>query len=239
LNTGVYAITNLYDGRLYVGSAGGLTAWQLFVNKWKDCTDCPLCEERDRIVLARGHVPADVVFIGEAPGASENAIGFPFVGPAGHLLDQIIERALPPTVKYALTNLVACYPAEAKSRGDNEPEHNDITACRPRLVEFVNIAQPKLIVCVGALATQYVDHLDTVKCCDIVHPAHILRMPLAQKQMAVQKTIVQLRCAVDTMVQSKNIFTKWGANADLTPSQGMRQRYNAWTKTHANIDIPF
>jgi uracil-DNA glycosylase len=181
-------------------------------------------------------MPADVVFIGEAPGASEDALGLPFVGPAGHLHDQIIERALPSTMRYVLTNLVCCFPREAKSRGENEPEHKEIMACQPRLVEFVNIAQPRLIVCVGALAAQYIDHRDTVTCCDIVHPAAILRMPLAQKQMAAQKAIVVLRCAVDSVLQSEyREFTKWGNRyASLTPRERLRADYDAY-----KADIPF
>ena len=183
-----------------------MSAWTDHVAKWRDCTACTLCEQRSNVVLARGQVPCDVLFCGEAPGASEDALGLPFVGPAGHLLDQIIERALPPTVKYALTNLVCCFPAEAKARGDNEPEYSEIVACRPRLMEFITLAKPKLIVCVGSLAWNYVEHdaygrVRGANVIQIVHPAAVLRMPLAQKQMAVQKAIVILRNAVDSMLQ--------------------------------------
>lgn len=190
-----------------------MSAWTDHVARWKDCTACPLCRQRDRICLARGVVPADVLFIGEAPGASEDALGQPFVGPAGRLLDRIIERALPPTVRYVLTNLVACFPREAKDCGENEPERGEVLACRSRLVEFVNIVQPRLIVCVGSLAAQYVDHGDTVPCVDIIHPAATLgpRMPLAQKQMAIQRAVVILRNAVEDMLQlGSTKFTKWG-----------------------------
>ena len=189
-----------------------MSAWTEHVACWKDCTRCPLSQQRSNIVLARGQVPCDVCIIGEAPGVSEDALGLPFVGPAGHLLDQIIERALPPTVRYALTNLVCCFPAEAKARGDNEPEHGEILACRPRLVEFIKLCRPRLVVLVGALAEQYAHGSDTpewlpngstLKYCHIVHPAHILaRLPLAQKQMAVQKCIVVIRSAVEDMLQS-------------------------------------
>ena len=130
----------------------------------------------------------------------------PFVGPAGHLLDQIIERALPPGTTYALTNLVACFPREAKARGDNEPEPGEIAACRPRLMEFIKLCHPRLVVLVGSLASNYIGHDAYGKVCgasalDIIHPAAILRMPLAQKQMAVQKVIVVLRNAVECVLQ--------------------------------------
>lgn len=199
-----------------------MSAWTNHVARWRDCTKCPLCEQRTNIVLARGQVPCDVLFIGEAPGASEDALGLPFVGPAGKLLDSdeknrpgIIQRSLPCHLEWdakvvrhkwvmeipiAFSNLVACFPAEAKASGDNEPSHREILACRPRLEEFVALAQPKLIVCVGGLATGYVALDPTRGRCDITHPAAILRMPLAQKQMAVQKVVVQLRRAVEDIV---------------------------------------
>jgi uracil-DNA glycosylase len=177
--------------------------WLEHVAKWKDCTRCPLHEQRDRIVLARGQLPCDVLFVGEAPGASEDAQGVPFWGPAGKLLDQIVERALPEGTPWAMTNLVACFPRWAKLAGENEPEHAEILACQPRLDEFTALAQPKLVVRVGALAQSY--FYSTVQgftMCDIVHPAHILRnMPAAQKHMATLKCIVQVRTAFDKVME--------------------------------------
>lgn len=181
-----------------------MSAWTDHVARWRDCQACPLGKQRNRIVLARGTLPADVVFVGEAPGASEDATGLPFYGPAGYLLDQIIERALPPTVSYVLTNLVACFPRLAKEAGDNEPERSEILACRPRLVEFIDIARPKLVVRVGSLAAEYTSRADDgMRYADIVHPAAILRMPLAKKNMALQRAVVILRNVVEDMLQSK------------------------------------
>ena len=179
--------------------------WLEHVEKWKDCTLCPLSQQRSNICLARGTQPCDVLFVGEAPGQIEDGMGLPFKGPAGRLLDQIIERSIPTTVTYALTNLVACFPAEAKARGDNEPERAEILTCRPRLVEFIDLCKPKLVVRVGTLAADNVQHdsyglVRGAKCIDIVHPAHILaRLPAAQKQMAVNRCIVQIRNAVESM----------------------------------------
>jgi DNA polymerase len=157
-----------------------------------------------------------VLFVGEAPGASEDALGEPFVGPAGQLLDNesaknpgIVQCALPAWVRRAFTNLVCCFPREAKDRGDNEPQDEEIMACRPRLHEFISkVAQPKLIVCVGQLASNYIGQHDAygkvlgAKVIEIVHPAFILRsMPLVQKQMAVQKSIIQIRSAASEVLQ--------------------------------------
>lgn len=231
-----------------------MSAWSDHVEKWKDCQACPLAKQRFRICIARGTVPADVLFIGQAPGASEDARGLPFDGPAGDLLNKIIDRALanwqvPGTegpaynsVTYALTNLVCCFPREAKMEGSEEPHPSEIAACRPRLTEFVNIVRPKLIVYVGALSAEYVDHGDTVRCVDIIHPAAILRrdMPLAQKNMAVQKVIVILRNAVEDMLQVGNVrFTKWGErHADVTSKDRLRSDYAAAT-SNPDSDIPF
>lgn len=188
---------------------GDAMNWSEHVEKWKNCRRCPLCTQRTNIVLARGTVPCDVLFVGEAPGASEDALGRPFVGPAGRLLDQVIERAVPPGVPYAMTNLVACFPAEAKARGENEPELAEIRACRQRLYEFIEIARPKLVALVGVLASDYIGHgADGLVCgaqtVDLDHPAYILRMPIAQKGMAFQRAVVRLRCAVEKMLGESN-----------------------------------
>lgn len=186
-----------------------MSPWQRHVARWKDCKQCPLGGQRDRIVLARGTLPCNILFVGEAPGMSEDALGQPFVGPAGHLLDRIIGQAINPPVTHALTNLVACYPRDAKNEGINEPEYHEIIACRERLVEFVNIAQPNLIVRVGRLATGYVPVRDGMRYIDVDHPAAILRMPLAQQQMAARRCVVQVRNAVEQAIQSPKQFVKW------------------------------
>lgn len=263
-----------------------MSAWTDHVAKWKNCDLCPLHKQRNRICIARGTVPCDVLFVGEAPGPSEDAIGQPFVGPAGKLLDQIIERALPhqghdvytieasdayaaasiqgcrrchksgpelveksciSLVTYALTNLVCCFPAEAKAEGINEPHTSEIKACRPRLTEFINITEPKLIVCVGVLAAEYIDHRAGTQCLDVIHPAFILRreMPLAQKQMAAQRVVVQIRNAVERVIESSRPnFTKWGDPHASIPSSKERPRYdyNDWARSPINAnneDIPF
>lgn len=211
-----------------------MTAWTDHVARWKDCTACPLCSQRDRIVLGRGQVPCDVVFVGEAPGASEDALGEPFVGPAGKVMDQIIERAMPPSVTYALTNLVCCFPREAKARGDNEPEHSEILACRTRLEEFIDVANPRLVVCVGTLAQEYLPPYWEGPRVDIIHPAATFppRMPRVQAQFAIQHAIVKLRCAVESVVQSD--ITKRGNYASITDSP-----FAQYPDPDDNPDIPY
>ena len=84
--------------------------YQAHRDKWGSCQRCLFCRRRNRVVLARGRVPAQLLLIGESPGASESVIGQPFVGPAGHLLDRILTVAVDGRVDYALTNLVCCIP---------------------------------------------------------------------------------------------------------------------------------
>lgn len=216
-----------------------MTGWTEHVARWKDCQKCPLGKQRDRICLGRGTVPCDVLMIGEAPGASEDALGQPFVGPAGQLLDQIIERALsswqvPGTegpdynsVTVAFTNLVCCFPRESKQRGENEPSSIEIRACEERLVEFVNIVRPRLIVCVGKLASDWIDHNDTIKCVDVRHPAYILLMPLAQRQMEVQRSIVIICNAVEAvMAQPATEWKEWSNGGHAATERRLTVNYD-------------
>src|SRR6266852_6184221 len=136
-----------------------MSLWTQHVERWKDCRRCPLWEQRTQVVLARGQIPCDLLFVGEAPGENEDLLGSPFVGPAGNLLDCIIKRSLMDHRdvwwRLGFTNLVACFPREAKVAGTNEPPDEAIMACRSRLTEFVEMAKPRLIVCVGSLARDW------------------------------------------------------------------------------------
>jgi len=172
--------------------------------KWKDCTRCPLHQTRSRVVLWRGWMPCDFLLIGEAPGESEDCLGEPFVGPAGNLLDQILADAISAAGgapwRYAVTNLVACFPREAKieeasSGSIRPPRKEEIQACRPRLLEFVAIAKPRLIVALGAIARQFApwpESSDTTIQC-LIHPAAILRMDnQAQRDLAYKRCVLTL-----------------------------------------------
>lgn len=192
-----------------------MTALQVFVEKWKSCDLCVLHKTRNRIVLGRGSIPCDVLFCAEAPGLSEDVIGQPMVGPAGHLLDTIIERAMEysedgmPRWTYALTNLVCCLPIDPETGAKAvEPEEEHVQACSERLKEFIAICNPKLIVCVGRLARDYAEpgmkhSLDLGydgPRIDILHPAAILRMNVAGQGLAIQKCVVQISQAVSEHV---------------------------------------
>lgn len=133
-----------------------LSPYAIHKKRWKGCERCNLCENRSNVVLARGELPCDILFVGEAPGPSENTLGRPFIGPAGKLLDRIIEAARGSyRARLAWTNLVGCIPLGDDSKKFDEPPKEAIEACAPRLRELVAIAKPKVIVTVGTLADKW------------------------------------------------------------------------------------
>jgi len=169
--------------------------YQEHKDTWSGCEECDLCETRKKMVFARGVIPCEVLFIGEAPGASENLIGQPFVGPAGKLLDKLIQRAWSEYgVKTCFTNLVCCVPKK-KGTKIGEPSVESIEACSERLLEFVSLAKPELVVAVGKLAAKHIP--DSVVSIDILHPASILRMDVSQQGLAQQRVVVSLQDAFE------------------------------------------
>lgn len=188
--------------------------WKTFRETWKDCEACPLHQTRHRICLAKGKVPCDVLFVGEAPGMSEDTIGQPFVGPAGKLLDEMISAAfedLELTIlgdqlpRYAFTNIVCCLPVGADGKKAIEPDPAHAKACSPRLIEFVDkVAQPKLVILVGKYAAKYVKKFfpnhawPTV---EITHPAAILKSDIGQRGLLIQRNTVTIRDAFETILE--------------------------------------
>ena len=162
--------------------------------KWNNCQGCELYNKRKHVVLARGEIPCDVLFIGEAPGASEDVLGQPFVGPAGQLLDRIVARARGQRgIRAAFTNLVACIPLGDDGKKTAEPSVESIEACSPRLDEMWTMAQPRGIVFVGKLAQQHLaDIVDGRQIANtlITHPAAILRAKEEQQGLLIQTAIV-------------------------------------------------
>lgn len=186
-----------------------MTPYQKFLKKWGECKGCNLHKTRNKIVLARGKLPCDVCFIGEAPGTSENDIGEPFRGPAGRLLDRMIARAIDiseVSPRLAFTNVIACIPWEQTKlvnpatkkfrivRGEKleEPPVAAITACSDRLLHFLRIAKPRAIVLVGKVAEKYGPTSDEWTTRTIVHPASILRADVSQQEFYAQQAVVTI-----------------------------------------------
>lgn len=179
------------------------TRYQLHVERWSDCHECELSDGRKRVVLARGRLPCDVLFVGEAPGESEDVIGQPFVGPAGKLLDQIVTEASrsfydATKLRIAFTNLVGCFPKAEKATKNHAPPNECVKSCAPRLRELIALAEPQWIVCVGKLAETWVEkYQKQYGCADvprtsITHPAAILRADPVTRDAEIRRCVARL-----------------------------------------------
>jgi uracil-DNA glycosylase len=111
-----------------------------------DCERCKLCETRQTLVFGSGNPDADLVFVGEGPGADEDAQGLPFVGRAGKKLTEIIEKGmlLDREKDTYICNIVKCRPP-----GNRDPEKDEVEACKPFLIKQLKAIRPKVIVALG------------------------------------------------------------------------------------------
>jgi uracil-DNA glycosylase family 4 len=152
----------------------------LWLNQtWSQCQGCMLCQERNNVVFGYGNPDAQVMIIGEAPGENEDRQGFPFVGAAGHLLDQYLGQASwKPSIQALLedlysakradekegfkrqlreelldevyfTNVVMCRPPD-----NRDPVPKEIEACKARLLEQIYLVDPIVILTAGRIATE-------------------------------------------------------------------------------------
>jgi uracil-DNA glycosylase len=120
------------------------------------CTACDLYERATQTVFGEGPPRAAVMFVGEQPGDSEDIAGRPFVGPAGKLLDQVLEEVAIDRTQVYVTNVVKHFkwiPA-GKRRLHAKPNAREISACRPWLEAEIASVKPKVLVCLGATAAQ-------------------------------------------------------------------------------------
>lgn len=150
--------------------------------------------------------------MGEAPGDSEDVLGYPFKGPAGHLLDGIIRRALAPfkqhTFRLAFGNMVGCMPKDEHGMKAGEPDVESIMQCTPRLQELMDMAAPHMVVAVGNIARDWLKkgfkHSVKVPAealrCEIVHPAAILKANVSQRGLMAQRAEITLRDAAHELM---------------------------------------
>jgi DNA polymerase len=114
------------------------------------CRRCKLCEQRKTVVFGEGNRHPDVLFVGEAPGAVEDQTGRPFVGPAGQLLDRILQGAMGlQRSDVYIANINKCRPP-----GNRQPEPDEVAACLPFLRQQVALLQPRVVVALGRTAAQ-------------------------------------------------------------------------------------
>lgn len=180
---------------------------------WSNCERCPLHKAAANYVLYRGTVPAQVLFIGEAPGYAEDAVGKPFIGQSGKLLDKIIfethRRTLLPYT-YCISNVVACIPWKhhriwKKSTHFVDPYEvrpptkEEAKSCSPRLLELLEICQPKAIVTLGKSAAKFVSSSpEKYQRCELVHPAFLLRQ--TDMQLDLKRCILKLSAFISKVL---------------------------------------
>lgn len=162
----------------------------------KQAMECHLCElskSRHKVVFGEGNPHADILFIGEGPGATEDSSGKPFVGRSGELLTKMIENVLLVSRNDVyITNIVKCRPF------NNEiPTPVQAHTCQPYLMKQIELIQPKLVVTLGATAYHYLtgDDTDISKIRGTIHkqngytiiptyhPSYLLRNPSAKKDV--------------------------------------------------------
>ena len=116
----------------------------------QNCRQCKLCEGRTHVVFGSGNPTAELVVIGEGPGADEDAQGLPFVGRAGQLLTKMLASVnLSRETDVYITNAVLCRPP-----GNRNPEPDELAACAPFLADKLAVIQPKVVLALGSVATQ-------------------------------------------------------------------------------------
>ncbi len=152
-----------------------------------DCQRCKLAPMRTNLVFGVGDPRAELMFVGEGPGADEDAQGEPFVGRAGQLLTDIIERGMGMTrAEVYICNVIKCRPPENRN-----PEPDEVASCEPFLFRQIELVQPKVIVGLGTFAVQAMLKVKTpisklrgkwqevrgVQMMPTFHPAYLLRNP--------------------------------------------------------------
>lgn len=155
------------------------------------CAKCPLHKERMRTVPGQGNPHPEILFVGEGPGADEDRQGVPFVGEAGQLLTKMIEAMGLKRDDVFLANIVKCRPPANRT-----PAPDEIAACLPYLHEQIALLQPKVIVALGAVASQSLLGVDTrigelrgqwrqfgaIDMMPTYHPAYLVRLPAAKHE---------------------------------------------------------
>ena len=121
--------------------------WEALRERCLNCRACALCETRTHVVFGVGDPQAEVLFIGEAPGEREDALGEPFVGKAGQLLDDMLAMIGLDRSRIYITNSIKCRPPH-----NRDPLNTEKDACAPFLQRQLALMQPKIIVCLGRIS---------------------------------------------------------------------------------------
>jgi uracil-DNA glycosylase len=122
---------------------------RIYLEEAKDCLRCPLHQTRTNVVFGSGDANADLMFIGEAPGANEDRLGLPFVGQAGKLLDKLLGEIGMERGDVFIANTLKCRPP-----GNRDPQPSEIEACREFLDKQIELIEPKVIATLGNFSTK-------------------------------------------------------------------------------------
>jgi uracil-DNA glycosylase family 4 len=172
-----------------------------------DCTRCKLHTlGRTQVVFGVGNPSADLMFVGEAPGADEDVQGIPFIGRAGQLLTKIIEAIGMKREDVYIANVIKCRPPKNRN-----PEPDEVETCEPFLFRQIDIIQPKVIVALGKFGAQtLLKSLDPIsrlrgrifdyrgaKLIPTFHPAYLLRNPSSKREVWEDMKLVRKLLAHD------------------------------------------
>lgn len=163
-----------------------MTPWEELQNECNRCRACALSATRKNVVFGAGNTEAEVLFIGEGPGANEDEQGLPFVGAAGKLLDDMLAMIGLKREAVYITNIVKCRPPQ-----NRDPLNTEKEACSGYLRRQMELMQPKILVCLGRISAmelikpdfkisrehgQFFDRSGTLMMA-LYHPAALLRDP--------------------------------------------------------------
>lgn len=156
--------------------------------------DIPLKHCANNLVFGMGNEKADVLLLGEAPGAEEDKQGLPFVGQSGQLLDKVLSSVDLDRTKVYITNIVPWRPP-----GNRTPSNQEVTMFRPYVLKHISLVNPKIVVCLGSTATKALLQTSegitklrgrwtsiegiSAKILPTFHPAYLLRSPSQKKGM--------------------------------------------------------
>ena len=121
--------------------------WEALRRACAGCQSCPLGETRTKLVFGDGNPDSEIMLIGEGPGEQEDLQGLPFVGPAGKLLDSMLQMIDLDRSKVYIANMVKCRPPR-----NRDPQPTEQQACRGWLDRQIELVDPKIIVCLGRIA---------------------------------------------------------------------------------------
>ncbi len=121
--------------------------WEELEEACKNCKKCKLCSGRNNVVIGTGNKNARIMFIGEGPGADEDAQGIPFVGKAGKLMDKALQGLGVKREEIYIANVVKCRPPQNRN-----PEKEEAESCKEYLETQINLVKPEIIVLLGGIA---------------------------------------------------------------------------------------